>query len=124
MVRAVDRQESRRIDPGVDLGGRQAAVAQKLLDRAQVRPVAQEMAREAVPERVRRGGLGQAEGEPQTAHRGLHDPLAQGTAAGPSEERCFGRQREGAGLHIGSERLGDRRQDRNEPLATPFAADP
>ena len=65
---AVDVEQVRRIDPGVDLGGREASVTEQLLKRAQVRPAGEQMRGETVPKRVRRQAVRQA----QAAASGLH----------------------------------------------------
>src|SRR6266852_5192614 len=58
---AVDFQEPLRVDAGIDLGGRERGVAEQFLDRAQVAAAAQKMGREGMPQRMRRGTVGQAQ---------------------------------------------------------------
>jgi hypothetical protein len=54
-------EEALRVDGGVDLGRRQAGVAQQFLDGAEVAAIGEQMRREGVPQRMRRGALGEAE---------------------------------------------------------------
>lgn len=49
---AVNVEKLRGIDLRVNLGGRQAGMAKKLLQRPQVRPTGEQMRREAVPQSV------------------------------------------------------------------------
>src|SRR3546814_10396845 len=50
---AIDVQQMRRIDGGIDLGGTEAGMAQQFLQRTQIGPTRQQMRRKAVAKRVR-----------------------------------------------------------------------
>ena len=77
-------------DMGVDLCGRQGAVAQNLLDGPQVRSAVQQMGGGTVPQRVRPGGRGVAQLSEKPGRYGpdlprgsTRLPRCPGTAAGP-----------------------------------------
>src|SRR5579883_3553017 len=94
----INRDEPRRIDRRVALCRRQARMAQKLLNRAEIAAGGQEMRGEAVAERMRRGGLGETEQRPQRLHPRLYDSWMKQSAARAAEEGVTGREREGAGF--------------------------
>ena len=62
---AIDVEQPRGVDLGVDLGRRQAGMAEQFLERAQVRAAGEQMRREAVAQRVRRDAVGQPERDPR-----------------------------------------------------------
>ena len=64
---AIDVEQPRGVDLGVDLGRRQAGMAEQFLERAKIRAPRQQMRREAVAQRMRRQAVGQA--EPRAARR-------------------------------------------------------
>jgi hypothetical protein len=68
-------------DVGVDHGGLDVAVAQQLLDGADVVPLLEEVGGERVPEGVAAGGLGQPGLRDRLLHRLLHGRLVQMVAA-------------------------------------------
>ena len=108
--RFVDREQALGVDRGVALRRRQAGVAQQFLDRPQIAAAAQKMRREAVAQRVRGGGLRQAERAAQHRHLALHQARRERPAAGADKERAVGRQRIGAGGEVIGDRLPHRRQ--------------
>src|SRR6187551_368132 len=57
---AIDRAQAGGVDVGVALGGREAGVAQQLLDGAQVAAGRQQVGRKGVPERMRLHRFGEA----------------------------------------------------------------
>src|SRR5215470_6271961 len=59
---AVDLEQALGVDRGVDLGRRQRGVAQQLLDGAEIAAARQQVGGEGMPQRVRRGRLGESEG--------------------------------------------------------------
>ena len=64
----VGLEQMRAVDLGIDLRGRQAGVAEQLLDGAQIRAGAEQMRGEGMAQRMRRRRLGQAE---RAAHRAI-----------------------------------------------------
>ena len=90
---AIDVEQPRRVDLGVDLRRRQAGVAEQFLERAQVGAARQQMGREAVAKRVRRQAVGQAEPRPRAAHRAAHEVGIERPALGADEQRHVARQR-------------------------------
>src|SRR5271169_1950155 len=56
MTARVGAFEPRGLYPSVNLGARYARVPEQLLDAPEIRAAVQQVRREAVPERVRRGG--------------------------------------------------------------------
>src|SRR6478609_1071746 len=93
MRAGIDFQQPLGIDAGIDLRGRERGMAEQFLDRAQIAAARQQMRGEGMPERVRRGAVGQTERAAQPLHRELDDARAQGPAACADEDRAFGRQR-------------------------------
>ena len=81
----------RRRDVGVDLGRRQALVAEQLLDDPQVRAAVEEVGREAVAQRVGRDALGQAGAPAQPL-----EPEAQAADARAAARGGSGRARAGS----------------------------
>ena len=55
----------RGIDAGIDLGRRQAGMAEQFLERAKIGAASQQMGSEAVAQCVRRGALAEAEADPR-----------------------------------------------------------
>ena len=88
----VDGEQPLAVDFGVDLGGGEAGVAQKLLDLPQVCAGRQQVRGERMPQRVVRpfGKAGSATiGSQKTLQFGL-DPLADGSAILPIDiEPCI-----------------------------------
>src|SRR3546814_6058144 len=69
---AIDVQQMRRIDGGIDLGGTEAGMAQQFLQRTQIGPTRQQMRRKAVAKRVRGRAVGQAQAHAGGADRAPH----------------------------------------------------
>src|SRR6476659_8507760 len=61
---AIHVEQTRRVHRRIDLGGRQARMAEQFLQRAKIGATRQQMSREAVPQRVRRERFRQAEAPP------------------------------------------------------------
>ena len=80
MRAVVDFQESRRVDLGVALGGRERGVTEQLLDASEIGAGAKQVGGEGVAQGVRRRALGQA---PELA-QGLHPPLHRAGAQRPA----------------------------------------
>src|SRR5436190_20062302 len=83
----IDREEARRVNLGVALGGREGGMAEQFLDRTQVATAGQKMRGEGMAQGVRRRRLGQTEKQPQLLHRHLHQSWAQALALGSEEQR-------------------------------------
>lgn len=63
MILSVDLAEARDIDMGIDLGRGDIRVSEHLLNRSNIRPVGEQMRREAVPENMRGNAVrGDADG--------------------------------------------------------------
>ena len=73
MCVTVDVEQPRRVDRRVDLRRRQARVAEQFLKRAEVGAAREEMRREAVPQRVRRKAVGQAQPLPRRCNGTAHE---------------------------------------------------
>ena len=84
--RPVGGEKPGLVDLSVALRGREAGVAQELLDRAQVAAACEQMGGEAVAERVRGRRDRQAERAPQPRHGLLHEPGLKPLAAHAHEE--------------------------------------
>src|SRR5579872_683531 len=83
MRTGVCRSKARRLNPSVDLGGRDGCVSKQLLDRAQVGAALEQMGCERVPQRVRvgvgqrrsvRGGLARPQRETAADVAGVQPP--------------------------------------------------
>src|SRR6188472_3361920 len=73
--------EPARLDPGVDLGGRDARVPEELLDRAQVGAALEQVGGERVAQHVRRDAAGKA----RLAHPALEPAsYVRGVKAAPA----------------------------------------
>ena len=72
---AVNVEQGRGIDLGVDLGRSQAGMAQQFLQTAQIRARTQQMGGKAVTQGMGRGCRGQAERDARPRHRLLHHAL-------------------------------------------------
>ena len=81
MGAVVNLKQARGIDAGIDLRRREAGMAEQLLDGAQVAAPRHEVRCKAVPQRVRRRRLGQAEQAAQLAHPALHQAWVERAAA-------------------------------------------
>src|SRR5215208_3664035 len=93
---AIDLEQPLAVDRGVNLRGRKRGMAEQFLDRAQVAAARQKMRGEGMPQRMRRGTIGQAERAAQPLHRQLQDSRAQRSAARADKERAGRRQLERA----------------------------
>ena len=72
----VNLEQALAIDLGIGLGGREAGVAQQLLDLPQVGAGRQQVRSERMAQGVRGGRIGLAEGQAQAFHEQLHDAWA------------------------------------------------
>src|SRR5215468_10346232 len=84
---AVNLKQSLGVDAGIDLRRRERGMAEQFLDRAQIAATGQKVGGKGMPERVRRGAVGQAERAAQPRHCELNDAGAQGSAAGADKDR-------------------------------------
>ena len=82
---AIDGAEARGVDVGVALGGRQAGVAQQLLDGAQIAAGAQQVGGEGMAQRMRRHAFGA--GRAGGAGRAPASARSPGRAAPPRAPR-------------------------------------
>ena len=87
MRRPVHVEEPGGVDRGVALGRRQRGVAEQFLDRLQVAAAGQQVGGEGMPERVRRGGLRQAEPAAQRLDGLLDAAGTEPAALGADEQR-------------------------------------
>src|ERR1017187_4007067 len=94
--RAGDAEAAPVQDVGVDHGRRDVAVAEKLLDRADVGAALEKLGREGVAQRVAARGFADA----RLAHGALDENLAE-VAAAPA-----GQWRAGGGARVGAARAG------------------
>jgi hypothetical protein len=69
----VDGEEAVAVDFGVDLGGREGGVTEKLLDLAQVGAGREQVGCERVAQRVGRGGFGEGQFLAQALHGELDE---------------------------------------------------
>src|SRR6185369_2779720 len=86
-------QKPLAVDAGIDLRGRERGVAEQFLDRAQIAAAAEQMGGEGMPQRMRRGAVGQAERAAQPLHGELDDSWRQWSAARADEDRAGRGQR-------------------------------
>src|SRR5215211_6975540 len=113
MGSVIDAAEPPAVDVGIHLRCRERAVAEQLLDHAQVGAALEQMGRECVPEAMRVG-----DEPPQRAR-------VQAAAARREKERLLGAARElGARLvHVAGEPVGGLLAERHRPFLAALAAD-
>jgi membrane protein DedA with SNARE-associated domain len=87
--RSVHVEQMRGIHRRVDLRRRQACMAEQLLQRSQVRAPPEQVRREAVAKRVRRGPLRQPEPRPRPPHHPPHQLAVQGPAPSAAKQRLI-----------------------------------
>ena len=109
----VHLHQARRIHAGIDLGRRQAGVAQQRLDRAQVAAIRQQMRREGVAQCVGRRCFRQAELVAQPFHQPLHQPRIERSALCAAKDRLVGAE-DAARMGLEGERKRDRAFRRGE----------
>ncbi len=112
---AIDVEQPRSVDRGVNLGRGQARVAEQLLERPQIDAPRQQMRREAVPERVGSQAVGEAKAPPRRRDRAPHEVRVERPAARADEQGRIAGQRPGTLTDIFVDRFADRGDDRHDP---------
>src|SRR5579859_6421004 len=93
MRAAIDLEQALAVDAGIDLRGRERGMAEQLLDRAQIAAARKQMRSERMPQRMRRGAVGQSQRAAHPLHGELDDARTQGAAAGADKDRRVLRER-------------------------------
>src|SRR5258708_36714759 len=123
MCTVVNGEEALGVDGGVALGGGEARVAQELLDAAEIAAAREQVSCEAVAERVRRRGLGQAQERAQPLHLALNQARIERPAPHAHEEWTLCSQTMRAECQILGDSLAHRREYRHEPCLAALAGE-
>jgi hypothetical protein len=120
---AIDVEKSRRVHRRVNLRRRQTGVAKQFLQRPEIGAASQQMRREAVPQRMRRQRIRQAQAPPGGGDGATDQVRVERAAARTDEQRTIALQRIRTLLNIFPDGIADRRDDRDNPGFRPLSGD-
>jgi len=123
MGAVIDFKKPRSVDAGIDLGRRQAGMAEQFLDGAQIAAAGQKMGGEGVAQCMWGRRIGQAEGASQLLHLSLDDGRLQWATAGAAEKGLLIGQMVGADIAVTGDRLGNDAQERHDTGLAALALD-
>ncbi len=119
----VDFEQPRRVDAGIDLRRRQAGVAEKFLDGAQIAAPPQQMRREGMAQRMRRRCIRQVERRAHLFHLALDDRRVERTTARAAKQQTLRVEMVGAEPSVFRDRLLRQWQHRRQPRLAALSGD-